>query len=195
MKKYVIVETWNGEGYSTENFITEVTEFENDDAVQEHCENLVHDNQTFLEHMAYKLEDGANGHGWGTFNDDDGSYQFFELKPTDYGVIIKTNVNEVEVVDQKTFRSHLEACTKAYDGDLDDIRNNQGLFFSNEDHGYYAYAEDSDLQFQEIDIDLKEYDIIGGDGVENEIWEHKTNKHLIEIPIEIVRDLDNIKYL
>lgn len=43
-------------------------------------------------------------------------------------------------------------------------------------------------------INLDEYEIIGGDGVEHELWEHKGNKHVIRIPIEIVRDLDNVEY-
>lgn len=44
-------------------------------------------------------------------------------------------------------------------------------------------------------IDLEDYEIIGGDGVEHEIWEHKESKQLIKVQIEIVRDLENIDYL
>lgn len=42
-------------------------------------------------------------------------------------------------------------------------------------------------------INLNDYEIVGGDGVENEVWEHKETKNLIEIPIEIVRDFKNVK--
>ena len=41
---------------------------------------------------------------------------------------------------------------------------------------------------------LEDYEIVGGDGVTNELWEHKNTKKLIEIPIEIVRDYANIIY-
>lgn len=41
---------------------------------------------------------------------------------------------------------------------------------------------------------LEDYEIVGGDGVTNELWEHKNTKKLVEIPIEIVRDYANIIY-
>jgi len=43
-------------------------------------------------------------------------------------------------------------------------------------------------------FELSDYDIIGGDGVTEELWEHKITKKLVVIPIEIVRDFDNIEW-
>lgn len=60
-----------------------------------------------------------------------------------------------------------------------------------------AYDEDGNLYTFEggkwnLAFDLEDYEIVGGDGIEMELWKHKTTKQLIHIPIEIVRDFDNI---
>lgn len=68
-----------------------------------------------------------------------------------------------------------------------------------EDEGE-AFDDDGNLYFFRKgkwveDIDLQDYDIVGGDGVEHEIWEHKENKHQIKIPIEIVRNLEDVEFI
>ena len=40
---------------------------------------------------------------------------------------------------------------------------------------------------------INDYEMIDGDGVTYEIWEHEVNKSCIRVPIEIVRDFSNIK--
>ena len=46
-----------------------------------------------------------------------------------------------------------------------------------------------------LDFSLEDYDISeDGDGVTYEIWEHVKTKKLVEIPIEIVRDFDNMDF-
>lgn len=62
-------------------------------------------------------------------------------------------------------------------------------------NGIIKRAFDKDLKIlQEPILDnLNCWDLVGGDGVEEEIWQHKTTKELIKIPIEIVRDLNNAK--
>lgn len=64
-----------------------------------------------------------------------------------------------------------------------------------------AYDDDGNLwEYLSINkkwrryFDLEDYEICGGDGVEYELWEHKSTKKLISIPIEIVRDFNNIKF-
>ena len=64
-----------------------------------------------------------------------------------------------------------------------------------------GYDDDGNLyEFEPLNkvwrraFDLEDYEIVGGDGVTNELWEHKNTKKLVEIPIEIVRDYANIIY-
>jgi hypothetical protein len=44
------------------------------------------------------------------------------------------------------------------------------------------------------EFDLEDYEICGGDGVTTEVWKHKTTGKLVTIPVEIVRDFDNIEF-
>lgn len=69
-----------------------------------------------------------------------------------------------------------------------------------EDEGE-AYDDDGNKwEFQPLNkewiraFELSDYDIVAGDGVTTEVWEHKVTKKLVTIPIEIVRDFDNIEY-
>lgn len=61
-----------------------------------------------------------------------------------------------------------------------------------ENGDYYEYKPLSKTWVKEFD--LGDYEIIGGDGVEHELWEHKSTKKLVTIPIEIVRDFDNLTF-
>ncbi|MDB9801093.1 hypothetical protein OAB94_01825 [Flavobacteriaceae bacterium] len=56
-----------------------------------------------------------------------------------------------------------------------------------------AFGKDLKIMQEPKLINLNGWDIVGGDGVEEEIWQHETTKQLIKIPIEIVRDLNNAK--
>lgn len=59
-----------------------------------------------------------------------------------------------------------------------------------EDGNYYLFVDGKFVE--ENPFNLEDYEIVGGDGVTEEIWKHKSTEQIIHIPIEIVRDLDNI---
>jgi hypothetical protein len=60
-----------------------------------------------------------------------------------------------------------------------------------DEHGTLYKLKDGNW---ELAFDLDDYEIIGGDGVETELWEHRETKKTISIPIEIVRDFNNIDF-
>lgn len=114
MKKYIIAETWNGEGFSYQNKV-EVKEFETVADVKAHLELLMKgqgdsiDPEDFLgELVPWKIKwDGLSL--CYTNGEDDGSFQAIELQPDTYGVIIQTNINNVEQVDLVTWNDRIEA--------------------------------------------------------------------------------------
>jgi hypothetical protein len=148
---YLIVETWNGEGYSEDNMITEIKSFSSDKEASEYTKSLIEKNQSFDE-----IESYDNGWGWDS-RDDNGSYQYFKLTPDDYGIIIFTNVNEVKVLNYKDYIDAFQIADRNYGANdflLEDAENGKDrYFFSSEDLNYTQLAGDtaeSDYQFEII---------------------------------------------
>lgn len=105
MKKYAIIGTWNGEGYSSENKLHSIIERKSDADAMAFTKELV-----MLEMVVNTDEDDdefftrENGNGWITGNEEDsGSYQFFEIKDDTFGFVILTNINEVTMVNEEEF--------------------------------------------------------------------------------------------
>ena len=98
-KKYIAVDTWNGEGYSSDNGV-EIKIFDTKKEADAYCKL-----------MAYKNEGGdvdissvKNGYEYeDTHEDDSGSYKYFPLPEDAYAVEILCNINEVRVLNQKEF--------------------------------------------------------------------------------------------
>jgi len=201
MKKYVIVETWNGQDYSEST--AKIEEFESDWKAQQKIKELAietanaHDN--FVEVSAktncatYTYFYGDENED-GTFDDgeDHGSFQFFELKGQ-YAVVINPMINEYRIIETRLDFEHQLNQWKKDAQDDEQLRNLDSENFSS----CFDCLEDGDVIVVKLPmhVNLSDYDIIGGDGVEYEVWEHKATGSLIKIPIEIVRDLDNIEEL
>jgi len=149
---YLIVETWNGEGYSEENLISETKKFSNDKEAKNYTKGLIEKNQSFDEIDPY-----SNGWGW-LSGEDNGSYQYFKLKPSDYGVVILTNINEVKVLNKKEYEQLLKLTQTNFishnveDMVLEDAENGTNrYFFGSEDVNYQKFfGEESDAQFEKI---------------------------------------------
>lgn len=114
MKKYIIAETWNGEGYSYQNK-AEVKEFETVADVKAHLEAIMKeqgdafDTDRFLGPLIpWKITWDGLGVYY-TNGEDSGSFQAFELQPDTYGVIIECNINNAEQVDLVTWNDRIEA--------------------------------------------------------------------------------------
>jgi hypothetical protein len=147
--KYVIVSTWNGEGYSSSNTI-EVKEFNNDNDAHAHIKELADEykrnsvgygNEVEIDLITEKgcfiitHDDG----------DDQGSFQCHLLHDDSYGVVIQCNVNEVMVVDESDYKDILEIAINQADKDeIDEIDLNADEIFIG------AYDDDYDYQFIKI---------------------------------------------
>jgi hypothetical protein len=134
--KYAIIETWNGEGYSSEN-LAYIKEFNNDSEAQNYLESLMQ-----IQTGAKDIESSL---GCITYEkgDDQGSFTFIRSAENIYGVVILTNVNEVVVIrDKKDWSAKLNiAIQQCQEDELDEIDLSDDNIFIG------AYDGDYDYQF------------------------------------------------
>jgi hypothetical protein len=90
--KYVIAETWNGEGYSSENKAY-IKDFLNENDVRVYIESLFPSNADILMDVNRVEYD---------VNDDAGSYEWHQYTGQ-YGVVILPQLNEVLLLDKDEF--------------------------------------------------------------------------------------------
>jgi len=106
-KKFIVVDTWNGEGYSDVNgsemklFDThaEARQYAKEQALKElpNPGDLdVYRDETLV--VAYQFE----------VDDDHGSYQVHELKKNAYAVMIRCNINDVLVLTELEFKQEIK---------------------------------------------------------------------------------------
>ena len=132
--KYAIVETWNGEGYSSEN-LASIKEFDNDSVAQKYLESLVHF-QTGAENIESSLgcisyeKDG-----------DQGAFTFIRNAEELYGVVIFCNVNEVYAIkSKKKFHKIISgAITLSDPEEFDEINLSDDSIFIGAYQGEYDY--------------------------------------------------------
>jgi len=134
--KYVITETWNGEGYSSDN-LAYIKEFTSDSEAQKYLESLV-DIQTNAENI--ELSIGCITYDKG---DDQGSFTFIRNAEKLYGVVILANVNEVApIYNKKDWTAKLNIAVQQCDSDeLDELNLSDNNIFIG------AYEGDYDYQF------------------------------------------------
>jgi hypothetical protein len=133
--KYAIIETWNGEGYSSEN-LAYIVEHDSDSRAQQRLKDLV-SIQTDAENIVES--DGLITYDIG---DDNGTFQFIKNAESIYGVVILTNVNEVIACDKKRWRKlRTEALAQCNPDDIDELDLSADDFFIG------AYENDYDYQF------------------------------------------------
>lgn len=186
MKKYIIIETWNGEGYSEENRITEIIELKNDAQALQYCSKLAAESQQPAEFEA--MEDRIIF----TKEDDAGAFHFRELKDEHFAVSILCNVNSLVLHTKEEYENRIYEQNKQA---LEEACNGEGRHF----FGAGEFYDDYDVQFEVINREkltgenLSEDNlewVDSGDGVSYEIWIDKDGQ-LYRIPIEIVRYFDD----
>jgi hypothetical protein len=118
--KCAIIETWNGEGYSTENkakvhefkFWKDARDMAEDMAFQLACGRLV---GTFYDTPAHVM------FGY-DFGDDQGAVQVMPLAEDTFGCVILCNINDAVLVDADAYRRQLdEAVAQADPEDLKEV--------------------------------------------------------------------------
>ncbi len=134
--KYAIIETWNGEGYSSEN-LAYIVEHNSDAKAQQRLKDLL----TIQSDATNIIEsDGLITYEKG---DDQGSFTFIRNAENLYGVVILTNVNEVVAIrNKKDWSAKLNiAVQQGDDEELDELDLSDNNIFIG------AYEGDYDYQF------------------------------------------------
>ena len=143
MKRYAIIETWNGCGYSDENRLNSIQEFISPAEAKEFCRQAIIDSQDIDdvddENEFYPLE---NGYGWTILDDceDSGTYQFFEITDDLYGVVVRCNINEAIPCNKAQFDDLKSiAVAQAYREDYDEGELDDDNVFIGAHKGEYDY--------------------------------------------------------
>ena len=136
MKKFAIIETWNGEGYSEENFIKETKEFNTKAEALAYCKSLAK--------IQGELEKTPDGWCFLTNNDvdDAGSYQALEIEKDHYGMGILCNINEAELLTKEAYFKALAQAKKQADPH-DEIEDGDRIFIA-------SYGGDYDYVFEKL---------------------------------------------
>ena len=150
MKKYAVIDTWNGDGYSTENGV-EIKQFEYRKSALKWAHKRASDNadgdgverysdQTDL----MKANDNGDGYFFETYDDNSGSYQVWETKDV-YAFMIHCNVNDVTPLTKKQFIEEIE--------DKEDLMRDE-IIMSNllaSEVDFKSEEENGDVFFDELD--------------------------------------------
>jgi hypothetical protein len=132
--KYAIVETWNGEGYSSEN-LAYIKEFNNDSEAQNYLESLVK--------IQTGAEDIESSLGCISYEKDcdQGAFTFIRNAEELYGVMIYCNVNEIHPIkSKKEFHKLISsAITLSNPEEFDEINLSDDSIFIGAYQGEYDY--------------------------------------------------------
>lgn len=173
-KTYLLVDTWNGEGYSSENGVS-IKKYSCEHQAYNDAEEFVKTQVNFNKGFASKcknlrehpsVEFYDDNSEWGdekiisySVGEDYGSYQILELNQSNkipYGVKITTSLNEVEVLTKEEYFEEIDnlitevtehGCSEAEE--LEEQRKSQGEKFEPFISAEY-YNGDCDYQFRLI---------------------------------------------
>ncbi len=171
MKKYIVIDTWNGEGYSSENGV-DTKQFNyrksalkwaykralsNAQSVKEDVLRYSDQKDYNGEPLEWFKKDGkkTNGDGyfWETYDDNTGSYQVWETKNV-YAFKILCNVNEVTPLTKQEYLEEIKDKEHLMkDAIADSVWNETEEDFISEDENgdaFYGNLDDYDYQFRLI---------------------------------------------
>ena len=183
MSKYILVDTWNGEGYSESN--ATIIEAENYgkalEVAKERAEEACDDNGSVR-----VLNKNTATY---TIGDDNGAYHILPYEGQ-YGVCIFPDVNNFTILPSR--ESYLQALKQsAKDAQLP--YNSPEIVEVLEDEDGCLHTGKGCEIFQKLDnYDNLEFDS-EGDGVEYEIWKSKLTGQKYKVPISIERDFANME--
>jgi len=153
MKKYIVINTWNGDGYSTDNGVdTKQFTYKKSAykwAYKRALSNADGDAKYVNRYsdLYAQIEKGADGDGY-TFlgyDDSEGSYQVWETKDV-YAFMILCNVNDCAMLTKKQYEEQIEWLDKEYGEDLEEHSDTE----ENGDKYYASLVDDYDYQFRLI---------------------------------------------
>ncbi len=154
MKKYIVIDTWNGEGYSSNNG-TDIQVFDTKKKAMDFAKKRAN------EQYADKVWKDGDGYVFGVGEyekgefEDHGTYQVFEIDDTIYAVGILCNVNEVALFTKETYEeeikqkeTHLSTKIKEYKDKYNEIRDREDYVYEDEDGNFYNDLDDYDYQYR-----------------------------------------------
>jgi hypothetical protein len=158
MKKYIVVDTWNGDGYSYENGV-DTKQFQYKKAAFKYAYQRVLSNAGDVSDDVCRYSDekptehwkpvkrGTDGDGFyfETYDDNCGSYQVWETKDA-YAIMIQCNVNDVTMLTKEEYKEHIEELDAMYGSDLEEYCETD----DNGDKFYCSLVDDYDYQFRLI---------------------------------------------
>jgi len=149
-KKYIVIDTWNGEGYSSSNG-TEIQVFDTKRKAMNFAKKRAN------EQYADKVWKDGDGYvfGVGEYEDgefeDHGTYQVFEIDDTIYAIGILCNVNEVALFTKKMYEEEIKQ---------KEIQIKESIKESNDKYNFTHDREDFVQEDEEGNFynDLDDYD-------------------------------------
>lgn len=153
MKKYIVIDTWNGEGYSYNNGV-DIKQFDDKKKAFEwaykcalrHADGDAKYVAQYSDEDYFKEKPFSDGDGYYfELRDDYGSFQVWETKDA-YAFGILCNVNEVSMFTKKEFEEEISRLDKEYGEDLEDYSDTE----ENGDKFYCSLVDDYDYQFRLI---------------------------------------------
>lgn len=139
MRKYIVIDTWNGMGYSTENGV-DTKQFDDKstalDWARKRCLEQAQNDLSSVSSI-------DNGYVWEDEEGDAGTYQVIETKDV-YAVMIRCNVNDVETLTKEEYYNKIQDLDKLYGEDIDEHLNIDG----NGDRFYDSNVDEYDYQFR-----------------------------------------------
>jgi hypothetical protein len=154
MKKYIVIDTWNGEGYSSDNGVdTKQFTYKKSAykwAYKRALSNADGDAKYVNRYsdLYASIEKGADGDGY-TFlgyDDSEGSYQVWETKKVIYAYMILCNVNDVQSLTKEQYDKRIKHFDSEYGEDLEEYSDTE----ENGDKFYSSLVDDYDYQFRLI---------------------------------------------
>ncbi len=216
MKKYLFIDTWNGEGYSESKAFVE--ELKNDTEANLRVLELVKENMPengcmqilnvdystdWCKAMGF-VKEPAELIGYQYTDEEEfeecensGSIICVDWAEDSVGVIVSPNVNDYQVIRTEDEWKQVIDTVKELSEEYKEEELIYGTCHHDMDNGNdWILFEKSDLEeeklphqksdFSEQDLEA-EYEFLSGDGITNETWEHKETKKTILIQIDTIR--------
>lgn len=105
-KKFAIVSTWNGEGYSYENKLETILECSLKEALEEANKKMFK-----TQGVEINVEEFEKGFTFSFKGDQEnhGSFQIVEILPESFAIVIECLINEVGVLNEEEFNNLIES--------------------------------------------------------------------------------------
>jgi hypothetical protein len=151
--KFIVIDTWNGEGYSSDNG-TDIKIMNNIVDAERYAEcmatsNLCYPSEDRLENEVIEIN---HYNDYVSFiyevDDDAGSYQVHKLNDDAFAIVIRTNINEVDILTESEYNELVDSLKEEF---KENDETEEDYFHYEEDGDLFVSAfDDYDFQFRLI---------------------------------------------